>query len=397
MNERRRQRIAWISFFPVEWLDNVPAEVACLPREHPATWQRSLLAQLEKRDDYEIHVVVLKKHFARSLDFVRNGVHFHLIKTMGGLRAPSLFWLDTLLIRKRLAGLKPDLVHAWGNERGAALVASRLGFPAIATVQGLMRWMNGLVPPNRYQRLLAWLEHQALQRSQVATAESNFSTNYLRREYPHLTVHHVDLAPDPLFSSIVRTPLTNPPRFVFTGELGPAKGGDLLLVALDALVSRFNFQLVVIGAMRETFRQEMAQRISPEVWRRISFRSNLQPPEVAEELAKACLFICPTRADTGPLAVKEAAVSGVPIVASAIGGTPDYVCPDQNGLLSTSGDANSLRDTIAAALTHPLFSQGQVVGETLSRKRAELDANLMSNRFTAVYEAALKSRRDHLG
>lgn len=387
MSSRAQRRVAWFSFFPVEWLDGVPEEVARLPKEHPATWQRSLLDQFETQNEYEIHVIVLKKNFARNLDFIRRNVHFHLVKTVGGLRAPSMFWLDTMLVRRQLRSIKPDLLHAWGTERGAALVASRIDCPAVVTVQGLMRWMNQLIPPSRYQRLIAWLEHRSLQRSRVVTAESTFSVNYLRTEYPHLDVHHVDLAPDPVFHGIRRNPITNPPQFLFNGELGFAKGGDLLLLALDELMGRIDFRLVVIGSMRDTFRQEIARRVSPEIWGRIRFRTHLPPLEVAHELEHTCLFICPTRADTGPLALKEAVVSGVPVVASAIGGTPDYVQNGENGFLCRSGDSADLLRSIEAALAHPTFSQGLVHRDSLARKRAALSPAAMSRHFLKVYES----------
>jgi glycosyltransferase involved in cell wall biosynthesis len=391
MRFKARQRVAWFSFFPVEWLEGVPAEVAGLPKEHPATWQRSLLEQLESQSKYEIHVVVLKRHLSRNLSFVRRNVHFHLVKTVGGLRAPSMFWLDTILIRRKLKSIRPDLLHAWGTERGAALVASRIACPAVVTVQGLMRWMNQLVPPSRYQRLLAWLEHRSLRRSRVATAESTFSVNYLRNEYPHLDVHHVDLAPDPIFHRLQRHPVTNPPRLLFNGELGFAKGGDLLLLALDGLLRRIDFRLVVIGSMREKFRQDIARRVSPEIWNHISFRTNLQPPEVGHELEKSCLFICPTRADTGPLALKEAVVAGVPVIASAIGGPLDYVQPGENGFLFRPGDSLDLLRCIEASLAHPVFSHGMVCLDSLARKRASLLPAVMADKFLKVYGAAWRS------
>jgi len=84
--------VAWFSYFPVEWLSGVPEPVTRLPRQHPASWQRVLLTEFEKNPALRLHVVVLRKQFERNLTFERNGVTFHLIKTPGGLRAPSLFW-----------------------------------------------------------------------------------------------------------------------------------------------------------------------------------------------------------------------------------------------------------------------------------------------------------------
>lgn len=85
-----------------------------------------LLDALEKQQpDLRLHIVVLRKQFPRSFSFQRRNVTFPQIRTLGGFRAPSLFWLDTLFIRRVLRRVQPDLVHAWGAENGAALVAAR--------------------------------------------------------------------------------------------------------------------------------------------------------------------------------------------------------------------------------------------------------------------------------
>ena len=81
--------IAWFSQFPVEWLPDAPDFVKELPREHPSTWQRVLLDELEVFPGLRLHVLVLRKQIPRNFQFERNGVTFHLIKTPGRLRAPS--------------------------------------------------------------------------------------------------------------------------------------------------------------------------------------------------------------------------------------------------------------------------------------------------------------------
>ncbi len=153
--------VAWISSFPVEWLPDAPEWVRQLPRQHPFSWMRVLLDELEKNPAVKLHVIVLRKQFARNAAFERNGVTFHLIKTPGGWRAPTLFWLDTWLIRRKLAEIKPDVVHAWGAERGAALVAARLKYPFVATVQGLLTWLEQMGQLNRYHKFAAWLERRS--------------------------------------------------------------------------------------------------------------------------------------------------------------------------------------------------------------------------------------------
>src|SRR5713101_6302999 len=136
--QKRSLTVAWISYFPVEWLPDVPEPVQKLPRLHPAPWQRVLLQELQACPELKLHVLVVRKSFERHFCFERQGVTFHCLEAPGGWRRPSLFWVDTLLIRRRLREVRPDLVHAWGTEDGAVLVASRLPYPFLATVQGLM-------------------------------------------------------------------------------------------------------------------------------------------------------------------------------------------------------------------------------------------------------------------
>src|SRR5262249_21675816 len=156
-------------------------------------------------------ILVVRSSFPRSYDFSRNNVHFHCLKLPPGTRGLSLFWWETLLIRKRLRQIQPDLVHAWGSERGAALVASRLGYPYLVTRQGLLEWYAEQVHLNIPHRLEARLERVALRRASIITAESCFAIRWLRDKYPHLEVHQAEHAPDWIFHRLERRPETNPP------------------------------------------------------------------------------------------------------------------------------------------------------------------------------------------
>ncbi|MCU0785387.1 MAG: glycosyltransferase family 4 protein [Verrucomicrobia bacterium] len=381
--------VAWFSYFPVEWLSGVPAPVTRLPRQHPASWQRVLLAEFEKNPALRLHVVVLRKQFERDLTFVRNGVTFHLVKTPGGLRAPSLFWVDTVLIRRVLRAIRPDVVHAWGTEQGAALVAERLGYPRVTTIQGLISWYSKVSPPSWHERVAGFLENYALRRVPLVTTEARFSVQYLRHRFPRLHVEQVEHAPDPVFHSVVRRPQTTPLRFIFVGAFDHRKGGDVMLQALDRLRGEIDFELLVVGKPRGTFLQTLQAGVSPEFWRRIIFKDQLTHREVAQELSTATMMLCPSRADVSPNAVKEAVVAGVPVIGTAVGGIPDYVFPGQNGRLCSPGNLAELMEAIRAACGHPLFGVGRVEPKSLAQTRAYLSPELMARRFMEVYQQAL--------
>lgn len=379
--------VAWISNFPIEWLDDIPDELRSLPRQHPASWQRVLLAELEKRTDVRLHVFVLRKQFAHSQRFERQGVVFHLIKTVGGLRAPSCYWLDTFLLRRELAEIDPDVVHAWGTELGAALVAARLGFPYLITMQGLLNWIGQIVPMTQFDKFAAVLEDFALGGTATVTAESSFAIKFLRQRHPQLLLRQIEHPPLPLFCDVVRAPSLRPPRLLFVGNFSYLKGGDTLFEALALLPESQDYEVVCVGTVDAPFAESVRQSTAEKVWKRTRFVGSLTAPEIAAELAAAALFVYPTRCDNSPNAVKEAVVAGVPVVASAVGGIVDYVEPERNGLLFAAGDATGLAKCLARAFSHPLFSSGGVDGEWLERMRAYLSPEVMGGRFLSAYRS----------
>jgi glycosyltransferase involved in cell wall biosynthesis len=91
--------------------------------------------------------------------------------------------------------------------------------------------------------------------------------------------------------------------------------------------------------------------------------------------------------------VKEAVVAGLPVVAASVGGIPDYVVPEQNGLLFPPGDLAAFVQAIRSACAHPRFGKGEVDPATLDQEREYLSPELMARKFLAAYEAAISIGR----
>jgi glycosyltransferase involved in cell wall biosynthesis len=408
-----RMKVAWISHFAVEWLPDAPEAVRNLPRGHPATWQMVLLDELVQGSRFkvqslgekvrspesgvrspELHIISVRKHFERSFSFEWRGVTFHCLKVPGGMRTATLFWWETLLIRRCLARIKPDLVHAWGSERGAALVASRLKYPYLVTMQGLLEWYAERVRLSRYQRLEAKLERPSLRRASVVTTESTFGVKWLRDHYPHLEVRQAEHAANWLFHKLERRPKTKPLHFLYVAMMSRLKGTDILLQALDRLTEEFDFRLTLVGSGKPGFVSELKAQTSGSLWQRVTMKNNLRQSEVAEEMAQATMVLFPTRADTSPNSVKEAVVAGVPVVASAVGGITDYVVSGLNGFTVPPDDVKKFTGAVREAVVHPLFSRGEVDPGTLARMRDYLSPKVMAEKFLASYERVLEKAEE---
>lgn len=381
--------VAWISDFPIEWLPDIPESVRALPRRHPATWQMVLLAEFEKNPDLRTHIIVMRGPIARDFTFERNGTVFHVLKATGILRLATCFWLDTRLIRRVCQHIQPDLVHAWGSEKGAGLIAGRLPWPYVMTIQGLFAWYKQRIKLSPYDRLVEIVERFSLKRARVVTTESNFAVQFLTGNFPGPKIHQAEHAPNVAFRQVLRRPQTAPIEFLSVGGLGHRKGTDLLFAALEQLRSEMNFRLKVISGPAPEYIESLRGSVTAQTWERVEFKHHLLPHEVAAELETPTMLLMPTRADTSPNAVKESVVAGVPVVATSVGGIPDYVIPGKNGVLFPPGDLAAFIQAIRSACAHPLFGKGLVDAPTLAHQREYLSPELMANKFLAAYEAAL--------
>lgn len=381
-------KVAWISEFPIEWMHRAPESIRKLPKQHPATWLPVLAAEFAAGREVQLDVVVLRNNAVADETFVVDGVSYHVVKMPKLTRAPSLFWADTWAIRSALRRIRPEVVHAWGTERGAALVAGRLGLPYLATMQGILSWYRRLIPFSMHDRFAWVFEEIALRRARFVTTECTFAARYLARRYPNLTVIQAEHAPNWFFHRVERRPATNPLRFLFVGTPGYRKGIDLLLLGLDQLVSDVQFEVVIVGGSEGCI-SDLRPRVSVALQNRLKFIPALMPEGVAAELAKATMLILPTRVDTSPNAVKEAVVAGVPVVASAIGGVVDYVLTGLNGFTFEAGDLDAFVQTVRTAVAHPTLGRGTVDAETLSRMRRYLSPSQMGENFLSAYKRVL--------
>jgi glycosyltransferase involved in cell wall biosynthesis len=141
-------------------------------------------------------------------------------------------------------------------------------------------------------------------------------------------------------------------RIVTTvANLRPEKGHDVLLEAA-ALVLRQRpdvvFQLVGGGPMRDPLERQAADLAIDGAIRFLGHRD-----DVPEVLAGSDLFALPSRSEAFPNGVIEAMAAGLPIVASDVGGIPEVVSREVNGLLVPVGDAMALAAALLALLNDP--------------------------------------------
>lgn len=141
---------------------------------------------------------------------------------------------------------------------------------------------------------------------------------------------------------------TNPPTAVFVANFRQCKGHDLLLDALALVTEPLVVRLMGIGSLKEVIRKQVDAR---GLGGRVQFVDS--SANVPTELSRAQFAIHPSRAEGLSNAILEELASGLPVVATDVGGTRLLVENGLNGFLVPSGDTALLAKRISEMAASP--------------------------------------------
>ena len=137
------------------------------------------------------------------------------------------------------------------------------------------------------------------------------------------------------------------------GNLLPIKGFDVLIAALKILVERglpSDVRLVIVGDGPE--RRRLKALVSQaRLQERVSFVGEVPQEQLRLWYNAADVFCLTSRSEGCPNVVLEAIACGTPVVASAVGGVPEIIQSELNGLLCR-GRPSELADAIERALSN---------------------------------------------
>ncbi len=299
-----------------------------------------------------------------------------------------------LRVARCIGGLKPDIVHTHGAKGGlygrlGAALQRRRGARVAAFYAphgGSLHYEAG-----SWQGRIYFTVERALERitdGLVHVCAFEAETYRAKVGVPRCPAHIVrnGLRPEE-FEPI--GPNADAADFLFIGELRAIKGVDLFIEALSLLEADGRKPRALIvgpGSPEEQHRfRELANKSVHA--NRVAFH----PPMPAREaFAKAHAVIMPSRAESLPYIVLEAAAAGVPLVASHVGGIPEVFAGETDRLVP-SGDANALAEAMRAALDEPKRLQAEAM---LRRDRIKQSFSLAAaaGRIEAIYREALEAR-----
>jgi glycosyltransferase involved in cell wall biosynthesis len=291
-------------------------------------------------------------------------------------------------VGRRIATLAPDVLHGHGA-KGAALARLAPGahnaIRAYTPHGGSLVYAPGTVGGGFYralERLLNWRTDLFL-----------FESSYIAQEFfekigrPRGLVRVVrNGVGDAEFVPVAAQPGAT--ELVCVGELRPVKAFDVLIEALAMLRRAGRCLTATIagegpdGPRLKSLTQHLG--VADQV-RFVGHRP------AREAFAMGRILVVPSRAESLPYVVLEAAAAGVPIIATRVGGIPEIYGAEASRLIAAN-DAAALAAAIGAALDEPghLDSLAQALK---TRLRSEFSIGTMVEGGLAAYREALARRK----
>ncbi len=275
-------------------------------------------------------------------------------------------------VNRRIAEIAPDVIHGHGSKGGMLARSGALVAPAGTAIRCYTPHGGSLNyrPGSLAHRLFMSTERLLATRTDALLFESAFIANRFEN-YVGRPSRLARVIPNGVSAAECEpvAPRADAADLLYVGEFRAAKGLDTLLAALARLAAtgtRPSLMLVGDGPDRRAL-EEQAERLG--LARQIAFGG---PRPAREAFALGRVMVVPSRAESLPYIVLEAAGARVPLVATNVGGVPEIFGPYADRLIE-AGDP----DILAKALE-------RVLAETPDSRRAKAEALAahVSSRFS---------------
>jgi len=301
--------------------------------------------------EIEVHVVSCLARDLPCPEKLADNIWFH------GKYVPKWGYLRTMhsgcirAVRSMVKDINPDIVHAQGGERWCAVSGMLLPYPKILTLHGILRIIDPLVKlqPRAYWKLQTLLERIAIPRFDgtlciTSHAEKNVS-DLARKTWV------VPNATDPRYFGMARAPASGPPVILYVGSVYSLKNQVGFVDALEPLAKDLDFVVRFCGTVaRDTeYGASLGGRIDRHSW--CEETGHLNREEIEQQLRSATMLALCSFEENCPMVILEALSAGVPVVASRVGGIPDLIEHETNGLLCDPRDPDSIRNAVRRLLT----------------------------------------------
>jgi glycosyltransferase involved in cell wall biosynthesis len=290
--------------------------------------------------------------------------------------------------------LKPQIVHAHGSKGGVYARMPALFSPgrdyatAYTPHGGSFNYKPGSTEHRVYmsvERLLERATDMFLFESRFIAGRFEAHVGHMPRTDHRIVLNGVSEAEfEPIDHSEAEFDL------VYLGELRSAKGIDTLIEALAQLKKRdaLTPRILIVGSGPDE-----AELRAMTASRGIAGQCVFEPPgPIRRALSRAYVMVVPSRAESLPYVVLEAAAAAQPLIATDVGGINEIYGPAHRQRLIPANDPKVLAGAIRTMLSRSIVERRAEAADLAVHVRRNFRIDAMVDGVDAAYRAALATR-----
>lgn len=338
-----------------------------------------------------IKVTVLTKKWPNDLPDYENYEGIEIFRIISA-KDDNDFLNITQWLRDNHLKLKSDIVHAIGMRKPLPLIGfllSRLWkVPFIATIAGSEIPNEGDLETKKIWNEGKGIIEPVMNRADFVTCVSKYLQNSLLKVVPSLKNVITMYAGIDVKKIEKIKPFYSDYKYILSlRRLIPSKGVDILIKAFDKVFVEIpDLKLMIAGDGSE---KDKLNKLVFDLGlqEKVIFCGTVSLEQATALLKSALCTVVPSLSEGGGLVNIEAQAAGCPVVASRVGGIPEYVQDDVSGLLFESGNCDELKDKILDIVNNPnlramLIDNGKLYA-------AKFDWSVLGLQYLAFYNKML--------
>ncbi|HNT54080.1 MAG TPA: glycosyltransferase family 4 protein [Anaerolineaceae bacterium] len=317
--------------------------------------------------------------------FWRGTASFQAAVFGGGSALHPASWPGARAVLRLARRLRPDVIHletTLGRLVGILPALHRLA-PLVLTVHDPQPHSGEAPLKKRLIRVLtyAWADHFILHnQAQQAAFCRRQRINPERVSVTPLGVYH-------LYRCFSRTtPLSDPHTILFFGRLSRYKGLETLLAAAPAACLQIpRLRFVIAGRPGPGYRLPPLPAL-PNGGQLEVIADYIPNDRLASLFQQAGLVVCPYTDATQSGVVLTAYAFGRPVLATRVGGLPEYITPGRTGWLVPPGDPAALAEGLVQAVLALRSDPAAFRQAITDRSLADLNWEAIAAQTLAIYQ-----------
>lgn len=301
-------------------------------------------------EEFDFHIFTLCREISDHTVEMRDGMTYHFIAIPNGWFTRPHVIPNILNARSELKKLQADIVHCQDNMALAVASITAHQGRNVFTVHGIKSVESRVWEGPEYwsHQMDALLERWIRRRFDEIITISPYVDRFLP---VGVKKHHIT---NPVRGMFFESPQsgTESQRILFVGALTRLKRPLDAIKAHEIVIRDFpGATLSLVGEDQDKeYEREMRQYVRDAHLTGVEFLGVRTQEEVAVLMRKSAMLVLTSIQENTPMVVAESMASGLPVVASNVGGIPAMINDGTDGLLFRCGDVQDLARSMADVL-----------------------------------------------